>query len=876
MNYQKKYTGKEFNEIKDFELYAFSKNEIDISKGKKNKYIDNGYNENENFSHYSNYYENTSLRLFCSNSIKFKQILLSNKYIDNDNENINVKYIYKVEILEKSEVRLFYGSNNPYTGSYSVKGKINLLEKYPIDEFFDNYKNCKTIAKDGISSEIISKIPIKNRTYELLFLIIKSLPNKEINKIFNILSFFQKKNKKYEIYKEIAKLRSIYFWMFFKNIPKKMISSEIINILIENKGLEFIPTKYKTYDICLEAVKHNENNIMYVPENYLTIDFFMELIKNNYELFKKPKREQLTKEIINEIVEINGNYLRIIDDNDKDEEIVKLAIKSGITVLKYIPQQFKNYKICETAIENQKNKIKIFENKDLIPKSVIDKKMCEKLAEKCINFLEFIPNKLKDKEICLKGIENFLINNDHKDEIIMHDHPLRFIPKKILTKEFLTTDNLDLKIVKNNPYSLIFIPYNLRNYEICYEAIMNAEYLQLNNIPKKICYCSLEMCVISVLENPRNIHHVGKQYFADTIKKVYKKKPNFINKIINFVKDIDIDISQNLIQEIFLENIYNSKLFDSLKMFIEYINYDFFINNRTFLDKKINEIYNKTNEEPYNVLCKIFDIIIKKIYSKDDYLYIIHGFDFWTQCISRIIKTLFNKNVIYINEHSPKKLKRITEGNNRIFIIDPKKNIGSKQIDIMQNCGKAILLARKKLKKFELKELEHKKIYKLINIINIDTNILNFTPIIDDKLIIDDLIINEDEKSEKILNEYDLDKVLNLLEYKLLYFERYKIMKDKNYDLSLKNCEIPNRYYLKCAKHIPTYLEEIIEYKKNQSITISDINKKLKGYIEKHDKTLSKKITKNIVIDSLLEIKKWKINIDSETNQLLNHRFRFI
>jgi hypothetical protein len=358
---------------------------------------------------------------------------------------------------------------------------------------------------------------------------------------------------------------------------------------------------------------------------------------------------------------------------------------------------------------------------------------------------------------------------------------------------------------------------------------------------------------------------VKKCFFDDTVKRVCRKNPR---SLVDSLLELNYNISYKLISEIFLENIYDNE--EACNRLINLINYNMFINNQKFLEEKINKISKKLNEELFNLLCTFFDVIIKKKEDhKDDNLYIIHGFDF---LFNSDICNIFTENIKYIKENTPKMLEKIANNNkNNVLVVNPKSIIGSKQINILQNHGKSILLLNRNIS-LDLKGVEKENINKLINIFNFKTKILNNEKYpIDSKSLIDGLLINNDEESENIYHKNDLLYLWKSIKYKLLYFERYKIMKDKNFELSFKNIEIPNRNYLKCAQHIPTYLEEILEYKSNKSVEISVINKKLKNYIAVYDKTLSRKIKKNTVIDALLERDEWKNNLSEDNKKLLNY-----
>jgi len=77
----------------------------------------------------------------------------------------------------------------------------------------------------------------------------------------------------------------------FNYVPKDLITEELCTIAKEGDKpccflFESMPKKFKTYEYCLEAVKHDGWLIKYVPEKFKTIELCFEAFKRNHYALK--------------------------------------------------------------------------------------------------------------------------------------------------------------------------------------------------------------------------------------------------------------------------------------------------------------------------------------------------------------------------------------------------------------------------------------------------------------------------------------------------------------------------------------------------------------------------------------------------------------
>jgi hypothetical protein len=54
-------------------------------------------------------------------------------------------------------------------------------------------------------------------------------------------------------------------------------------IAVKNNGpaLEYVPNKFKTYEVCYEAVKHNSDALSKIPNRFKTYELYLEAAKND-------------------------------------------------------------------------------------------------------------------------------------------------------------------------------------------------------------------------------------------------------------------------------------------------------------------------------------------------------------------------------------------------------------------------------------------------------------------------------------------------------------------------------------------------------------------------------------------------------------------
>ena len=105
--------------------------------------------------------------------------------------------------------------------------------------------------------------------------------------------------------------------------------------LVKKKGLSlaFGPDKYRTYEICLEAIKVNPSiNIDCVPDKHKTYELCFEVVKNSF---------------LNRI-------LSIIPDKHRTYELCLEAVKRSPINIQYVPFKHRTYELCLETLKECK------------------------------------------------------------------------------------------------------------------------------------------------------------------------------------------------------------------------------------------------------------------------------------------------------------------------------------------------------------------------------------------------------------------------------------------------------------------------------------------------------------------------------------------
>ncbi|MDR1902034.1 MAG: DUF4116 domain-containing protein [Treponema sp.] len=226
-------------------------------------------------------------------------------------------------------------------------------------------------------------------------------------------------------------------------------------------ALKYVPTKYKTSDLCLAAVQKNGYALKYVPDELKTPELCLAAIQN-YDLF-------------------TGSALEYIPDELKTPELCLMAVQKNGYALEYVPAKYKTPDLCLAAVQQYGDALKY------VPDELKTEELCLEAVKQDGHALYDVPEGLQTKEVCITAIKN---NGDFE-----------YVPNELRTEEFylaavqqcglvhvpnrLKTERLCLAAVKKNGQALKHVPEKLQTEELCLTAVLQDK-SALVFVPKKL------------------------------------------------------------------------------------------------------------------------------------------------------------------------------------------------------------------------------------------------------------------------------------------------------------------------------------------------------------------------------------------------------
>ena len=118
----------------------------------------------------------------------------------------------------------------------------------------------------------------------------------------------------------------------FTNIPLDKINNEICEIAIENDPflLEYIPDKYKSYDLCKKAFNQCLSTVIYIPDKYKSAEMCNYVCNKDPFLLNYFPDECITKELRNNIINkfsISVSNVIFTFENDIVKRVKDLPIR---------------------------------------------------------------------------------------------------------------------------------------------------------------------------------------------------------------------------------------------------------------------------------------------------------------------------------------------------------------------------------------------------------------------------------------------------------------------------------------------------------------------------------------------------------------------
>jgi hypothetical protein len=149
----------------------------------------------------------------------------------------------------------------------------------------------------------------------------------------------------------------IYDWAL-KDVPEKFITPELCKIAVEHSGyaLRYVPEKFITPELCKIAIENNIDSLRYIPKKFLTSELFKNALQNSTSenavriVFGYAPDEIKTPEIC-KIALKKAAYIRDVPEKLITPELCKIAVENNIWNFENVPDKFKTLEICKIALE---------------------------------------------------------------------------------------------------------------------------------------------------------------------------------------------------------------------------------------------------------------------------------------------------------------------------------------------------------------------------------------------------------------------------------------------------------------------------------------------------------------------------------------------
>lgn len=305
--------------------------------------------------------------------------------------------------------------------------------------------------------------------------------------------------------------------------------------------LKLLREKYKSAFVCKKAVEVDHHNINFIPNSYLLdFDFLSKLV------YKTP------------------NILSVLDESHLSKELCDIALSSPVFSLVNLPMKWRIEEYCIRAFSRNHLEIMHFPT-ELINLDFINLALnrCDSTEVKAI--VSLIPEDIWTDEIIISAVK--------RDENVFKRVPYSKITTNLLFElapyfkryetlhhapEEVFTENLNHKLIIENPLLLGGIPAEMRNRVLCLDAITKNglalaytpkivqteelyhvavanDGLALQYVPKP--YRDENLPMMAVKQNGESIQYVPTNYLDELMCRtavmnnphaIYKIKPDFL------------------------------------------------------------------------------------------------------------------------------------------------------------------------------------------------------------------------------------------------------------------------------------------------------------------------------------------------------------
>ena len=270
-----------------------------------------------------------------------------------------------------------------------------------------------------------------------------------------------------------------------------------VNKRVKDPFLQYLSVEKKLEEICTFFINLDHRNIAYIPDQL-----------------------KQTRAYLEQVCTIKPKVLSELDKEYIDDGLCLIAIESPSFDLTCLPESLRTKDFCYKAFN--KNYRDIMN----IPQSLIDYSMVYTAIEKCESgeveaILELLPPALWDKKIIIKSVVKsesafYLVPYELITEEIVFELAPYFKRHETLhhVPENIFNENLNNRLISENPLLLHSIPIDQRNRVLCFTAI-SADGLALAAAPNDTK--TDEMYKLAISNNGLALRYVPTPYRDDML-----------------------------------------------------------------------------------------------------------------------------------------------------------------------------------------------------------------------------------------------------------------------------------------------------------------------------------------------------------------------
>jgi hypothetical protein len=239
--------------------------------------------------------------------------------------------------------------------------------------------------------------------------------------------------------------------------------------------LNYIPSIYLTYELCLEAVKHNGENFKHVPYNFTSYEMCLTAVENRGSMLNYVPKELRTTEICNKAVKNYGGALEYVPKKVYNYQICLDAVTNyAILAFKYVPDELMTEELCIAAIKNHADTIEKVPDRFMY--NPIYDAYLEATAEKSFKMPYHVKSEWFYLSLVRFGGTNIQFVSDKYVTNKMISYAIRSNGLAIMhVDKSKLSAKLCLEAIKQNGNALKYVPKAYVTEEICIAALRNMD-----------------------------------------------------------------------------------------------------------------------------------------------------------------------------------------------------------------------------------------------------------------------------------------------------------------------------------------------------------------------------------------------------------------